>query len=301
MEYKDYYKILGVSRSASADEIKRAYRKLARQYHPDRNKGKDAEDKFKQANEAHEVLSDPEKRKAYDQLGANWKAGQQFTPPPDWGGGGGRVNPDDLGGFSDFFSSLFGGAAGAGPQGFGGFSNFGNGGGQRYAPREKPVYRAQIAITLEDSYAGATRQITLDGGRRLDVRIPRGVTAGQNVRLKGQGPGGGDLLLEISFEPHAQFAVDGRNVAAEVAVSPWEAALGTQVPVPTLGGSVQLKIPAGIKSGAKLRLRGRGLPGKTPGDQTVTVRIATPPANSDADRKFYADMAQHFDYDPRSR
>lgn len=298
MEYKDYYKILGVSRSASADEIKRAYRKLARQYHPDRNKGKDAEDKFKQANEAHEVLADPEKRKAYDQLGANWKAGQQFTPPPSWssaggqGFAGGRIDPEDLGGFSDFFSSLFGNAGGAGPQGFGGAG--------RGRPREIPAYHAKIAITLEDSYHGTTRQITLDGARRLDVRIPKGVIAGQSVRLKQQGPNGADLLLDISFEPHAQFSVEGHDIAAEVAISPWEAALGAEVPVQTLGGTVQLKIPADTQSGRKLRLRGRGLPGKQPGDQTVSLRIATPPAETDADRKFYQDMAAHFDYDPRN-
>lgn len=305
MEYRDYYKILGVSRTASADEIKRAYRKLARQYHPDRNKAKGAEEKFKEVNEAHEVLSDAGKRKAYDALGANWKSGQRFTPPPGWQGfsgqargvgpgfAGGRIHAEDLGGFSDFFSTLFG--AGGAP----GFSGFGNG-AQRRSSRFKPQpYRAKLTIALEDSYHGSTRQLTIDGNRRLDVHIPKGVTEGQNIRLTGQGPGGSDLLLEVQFAKHPRFTVEGRDIRSEVAITPWEAALGAKVPVDTLGGTVQLKIPAGSQSGRKLRLRGRGLPGATPGDQTVSVAIATPPANSETDRAFYRDMARRFDYDPR--
>ncbi|HEX7380719.1 MAG TPA: DnaJ C-terminal domain-containing protein [Nevskiaceae bacterium] len=304
MEYRDYYKILGVSRTASADEIKRAYRKLARQYHPDRNKSKGAEEKFKEVNEAHEVLSDAEKRKAYDALGANWKSGQRFSPPPGWQGfggqargfgpgfAGGRINAEDLGGFSDFFSTLFGGGA----QGFAGFGN----GAQRRSSRFKPQpYRAKITIALEDSYHGSTRQLTIDGSRRLDVHIPKGVTEGQNIRLAGQGPGGGDLLLEVQFAKDSRFTVEGRDIRSEVTITPWEAALGARVPVDTLGGTVQLKIPAGSQSGRKLRLRGRGLPGTTPGDQTVSVAIATPPADSETDRAFYRDMARRFDYDPR--
>ncbi|HEU0195733.1 MAG TPA: DnaJ C-terminal domain-containing protein [Nevskiaceae bacterium] len=306
MEYKDYYKILGVPRTASADEIKRAYRKLARQYHPDRNKAKGAEDKFKDINEAHEVLNDAEKRKAYDTLGANWKSGQRFTPPPGWGGfggapgfngfRGGHVNAEDLGGFSDFFSSLFGAAGGAGgPQGFGGF---GARRGGRQSSFRAPPQRARLAISLEDSYRGATRQIAVDG-HRLDVHIPKGVTAGQSIRLAGQASGGADLLLEIAFEAHPDFTVEGRNIHSSVRITPWEAALGATVPVATLGGAVQLRVPAGSQGGSKLRLRGRGLPGNPAGDQTVSLVVATPPAKSDADRSFYENMAQHFRYDPR--
>lgn len=312
MEYKDYYKVLGVSRSASADEIKRAYRKLARQYHPDRNKAKGAEDKFKNVNEAHEVLGNAEKRKAYDALGANWKAGQRFTPPPGWGGSGagagaqdfgpgfsgGNFRTEDLGDFSDFFSSLFGSMGGAragAAQGFGGFDPRAS--ARRTVPQAQ---HARIAIALEDSYHGTTRQITLGGGRRLDVHIPKGVVAGQSIRLAGQAVSGGDLLLEIEFDPHPHFTVDGRDITSRVPITPWEAALGATIPVHTLGGDVDLKIPAGSQGGRKLRLRGRGLPGKTPGDHTVELKITTPPANSDADRKLYEDMAKHFQYDPRS-
>lgn len=308
MDYKDYYKILGVSRSASADEIKRAYRKLARKYHPDHNKEKGAEDKFKDVNEAHEVLADTEKRKAYDALGANWKSGQRFTPPPGWSGFGGtpgfegfrsgHVNAEDLGGFSDFFSSLFGAAGGTrGNTGTYGFADFGDRPSVRHG--RPPAQHAQIAITLEDSYHGSRRQITLDGTRRLDVHIPKGIVAGQSIRLAGQAPNGGDLLLDVTFEKHPHYEVDGRNITSKVLVTPWEAALGATVPVHTLGGDVEVKLPPGSQGGKKLRLRGRGLPGKTPGDHTVEVQISTPPANSPADRTVYEDMARHFHYDPR--
>lgn len=303
MEYKDYYKILGVSRSASTDEIKRAYRKLAREFHPDKNKAKGAEDRFKEINEANEVLSDADKRKAYDELGANWKAGQRFTPPPGWGGGFGGARPraghgsfgaDDMGGFSDFFSSLFGSGLGGFERG--GFEPRGGGGGGTPPPQ-----RARISIALEDSFHGTERTLTLDGDRRLQVKIPKGVTAGQTIRLARQAPGGGDLLLEIAFDAHATFSVDGRDVSSSVAIAPWEAALGGKIPVTTLGGDVQLSVPAGTASGRKLRLRGRGLPGKTAGDHLVTLQIVTPPVNSEADRKLYEEMARHFaDFDPRA-
>lgn len=308
MEYKDYYKILGVSRSASADEIKRAYRKLAREFHPDKNKAKGAEDRFKEINEANEVLGDADKRKAYDELGANWKAGQRFTPPPGWGGGLGGARPgarrggfgaEDMGGFSDFFSTLFGG-------GLGGFDSAGHGGFERggFDPRgggTPPPQRARISITLEDSFHGTERTLTLDGGRRLQVKIPKGVTAGQTIRLARQAPGGGDLLLEIAFDAHATFSVDGRDVSSNVAITPWEAALGGKIPVTTLGGDVQLSVPAGTASGRKLRLRGRGLPGKSAGDHLVTLQIVTPPVNSEADRTLYENMARHFaGFDPRA-
>lgn len=298
MEYKDYYKILGLPRSASADEIKRAYRKLAREYHPDKNKAKGAEDKFKEINEANEVLSDAEKRKLYDQLGPNWKAGQQFRPPPGWDGqfrrGGrghaGMGGQDFGGGFSDFFSSMFGGAGGAG--GGSPFGGFDMGGGMTEDTQ------ASIAITLEDSYHGVTREIQV-GNRTLKVRIPKGVTGGQTIRLAGQGSRGGDLLLEVNFLQHAHFTAEGRDVMCTVSIAPWEAALGGKVPVPTLGGTVELNLPANTQGGKKMRLKGRGLPGATPGDQLVTLNIVTPPAQSDIERKFYEDMAQRFRFDAR--
>jgi len=296
MEYKDYYKILGVRRDASAEDIKRAYRKLARQYHPDKNKAKGAEDKFKEANEANEVLSDPKKRAAYDQLGANWKAGQPFTPPPGWethfggGGFGGRGGFAGGGDFSDFFSTLFGGGFGGAP--FGGAFEDRDGSG--FAPRGPQDQRAAITIGLEDSFHGAQRQVTLGSGRTLSVRIPRGITGGQTIRLAGQGLRGGDLLLEVQLAPHPDFRVEGRDVHVELAIAPWEAALGARVPVKTLGGTVEVTVPEGSQSGRRLRLKGRGLPGTPSGDQIVTLAIATPPAADASDRSFYGEMARRY-------
>lgn len=298
MEYKDYYKILGVPRNAGADEIKRAYRKLAREFHPDKNKAKNAEEKFKEINEANEVLSDAKKRQAYDALGANWKAGSRFTPPPGWSGpmGGGRgrraAGPD----FSDFFSTLFGGAGGIGGSPFGaGFEDIGG-----FGPQAAQDSRAKITISLEDSYHGAQKQVALSNGRTLQVRIPRGITAGQTIRLAEQGVHGGDLLLEVDFAPHPQFKIEGRDIHCTVNISPWEAALGAKIPVPTLGGTVELNLAAGSQSGKKLRLKGRGLPGSTPGDQFVTLQIVTPPAATKSDEEFYAQMARRFKFDARS-
>jgi len=295
MEYKDYYKVLGVARTAKSDEIKRAYRKLAREFHPDRNKAKNAEEKFKEINEANEVLSDAKKREAYDQLGANWRGGQRFTPPPGWnpgaaGGFGrarGRAGAGADAGFSDFFSSLFGGGLGG---------DFEEMGGHGAAPDQ----RAKVSIGLEDSYHGATLSLSL-GARNLSVRIPKGVTAGQTIRLAGQASGGGDLLLEVEFAAHPKFRVEGRDIHVVVPVAPWEAALGAKVPVPTLGGNVEFTLPAGVAGGKKLRLKGRGLPGKTPGDEIVTINLVTPPASTEAARSLYQDMAKQFaEFDPRA-
>lgn len=309
MEYKDYYKVLGVPRTANADEIKRAFRKLAREFHPDKNKSKGAEDRFKEINEANEVLSDAKKRQAYDQLGANWHAGDRFAPPPGWRfdfgagspggaggfgrgrarGGGGGGGGGEAGGFSDFFSSLFG-------SGLGGFA----GGGYEEAEAEPAAPRAKIAITLEDSYSGAMRTMNF-GNRTLNVRIPKGVAAGQTIRLAKQGPRASDLLIDVEFQPHAKFTASGHDIHLTLPVSPWEAALGAKVPVPTLGGVVELSLPAGAQGGKKLRLKGRGLPGASPGDQIVTLQIVTPAARDDGERSFYEDMAARFhEFDPRA-
>ncbi|MCC2657206.1 MAG: hypothetical protein K0Q76_2314 [Panacagrimonas sp.] len=307
MEYKDYYKILGVSRSASADEIKKAYRKLAREFHPDKNKAKGAEEKFKEANEANEVLSDPEKRKAYDTLGANWKSGAGFTPPPGWnrnfgggnfgGGFGGAGGGGGPGGFSDFFSTLFGSAGGAGGMGGGRFQFEDEDDQFRRAPQPA---RARIEITLEDSFHGGTRQVSLADGRTLSVRIPKGITSGQSIRLGEQGPRGADLILEVEFAEHPHFKAEGRDIKVSVNIAPWEAALGAKIPVPTLGGNVELNVPPGTQSGKRLRLKGRGLPGKEPGDQTVSLRIVTPAPRDDTERGAYEALSRLFeDFDPR--
>jgi curved DNA-binding protein len=315
MQYKDYYKLLGVAKDATQDDIKRAYRRQARKYHPDVSKEADAEARFKEVNEANEVLKDPARRAAYDQLGSQWRGGQDFTPPPGWdtgfefradGFGGGN------GGFSDFFESLFGGR---GP--FGAQAGFTTGRGQRGFQRKGEDHRARIRISLEDSFQGAQRTIQLQApvvdeqGRvrvephALNVRIPRGILAGQQIRLAGQGGPGqtgggrGDLYLEVEFEPHPRFRPEGRDLHLDLPITPWEAALGARVPVPTLAGRVELTIPAGARSGQRLRLPDRGLPGQPPGHQYVTLQIMTPPAHNAGDERFYQQMAEHFDFDPR--
>jgi len=313
MDYKDYYKIMGVEKTATQDEIKRAYRKLARKYHPDVSKESDAEARFKEVGEAYEVLKDPEKRAAYDQLGASWKAGQDFNPPPDWDAGfefnGGGYTAGNAADFSDFFESLFGRGAGASP---GGYQQTGF-----HAKGED--HHAKVLIDLEDAFSGASRSITLqtpeldNSGhvitrqRTLNVKIPKGVKQGQRIRLSGQGSPGmgdapaGDLYLEVAFNPHALYRVDGHDVYLDLPVTPWEAALGATINVPTPAGNIDLKIAKGTPSGRKLRLKARGIPGKTPGDLYVIPQITLPPADTDAATELYQKMEQELAYNPRSK
>jgi curved DNA-binding protein len=315
---------MGVKRSATQDEIKRAYRKLARKFHPDVSKEAQAEDRFKEVQEAYEVLKDPEKRAAYDQLGANWKQGQEFRPPPDWGkgfefsrgraGARGGARAGEGADFSDFFSELFGSGSpfSGGAHGFEG----GRAGGRSFSAAGQD-HVARVEIDLEDAYRGGTRTIDLrtpemtpDGHvtvkpRTLRVAIPAGVTEGQQIRLAGQGSPGigggpaGDLYLEVNFRSHPLFTVDGRDVTVNLPVAPWEAALGETVSVPTLGGSVEMKLPAGARAGQRLRLRGRGLPGSPPGDQYVVLRIVLPPDSAQA-REFFTRMKSELAFDPRA-
>jgi curved DNA-binding protein len=290
MEYKDYYKIMGVSKDASADDIKRAYRKLARKYHPDVSKEKDAEARFKELGEANEVLKDPEKRAAYDQLGSNWQAGQDFRPPPGWQGGfqqRGTPGQASAADFSDFFEELFGrGQSGrrASP-------------GQQFHMQGEDRH-ARILIDIEDSYQGITRQLSLqmpeltpDGyvqnrERTLSVKIPKGIREGQQIRLAGQGGSGmgggaaGDLYLEVGFNPHPRYRASGKDIYVDVPVMPWQAALGDSVSVATPGGQVKLNIPAGSQSGKTLRLKGAGLPAKAPGDFYAILKLVNPPVDN---------------------
>ncbi|UYC15248.1 DnaJ domain-containing protein [Xanthomonas campestris pv. phormiicola] len=292
MEFKDYYATLGVEPSAGDAEIKTAYRRLARKYHPDVSKEAGAEDKFKAINEAYEALRDPPKRAAYDQLRAQgYRPGEEFQAPPNYGGAQGYDfeevfgNGGAGGGFSDFFESLFArqqrarqGGAGPGP-------------GAGAAPRGDT--RAKLAVPLEAVYAGDSVRITING-KQLDVRVPKGVRPGQVIRLSGQGNGGGNLLLEIEYAAHPQFEVDGLNILYTLPVTPWQAALGTSISVPTLGGAVELKIPPESDAGRKLRLRGRGLPGTPAGDQIVELEVLAPAPETEAQRKAYRSLAKAF-------
>jgi curved DNA-binding protein len=313
MKYKDYYEALGVGRNATQDEIKQAYRKLARKYHPDVSKVADAEARFKEINEANEVLKDPEKRAAYDQMGSNWKAGQEFQPPPNWDAGFEfRSGGGDAGGFgpgfdaSDFFETLFGRRARGAP------------GPRQRAGMQGEDHQAKVLIDLEDAYRGAERSISLrvpvegpDGRvqlkeRTLDVHIPKGIRPGQRLRLAGQGSAGsggasaGDLFLEIGFKPHPRFRVEGGDVYVDLPIAPWEAALGATVDAPTPEGAVQLTVPKGSRPGSRLRLKGRGLPGKTPGDLFAVLQIALPPADTESARQAYEAMRKAFpSFDPR--
>lgn len=321
MKFKDYYKILGVSEAASSDEIKRAYRSLARKYHPDLNKDDDASERFKEVGEAYEVLKDPAKREEYDQVRKYGTGpGEEFRPPPGWQSGAdfadGGYTSTGSSDFSDFFEALYRqhGARAAD-------SGSGSGARRRTAsfamPGEDIYYR--IPLTLEESYHGGTRSISLQSHKldergqlipetkTLNVRIPKGVIEGQQIRLRGKGGAGfggapdGDLYLEVELQPHPMFSLDGRDVTLVLPVAPWEAALGATVEVPTLGGSVNLSIPPNTNSGQKLRLKGRGLPGKPNGDQYVTIKIVLPPVKTDEDRALLETMRQQMPFNPREQ
>jgi curved DNA-binding protein len=310
VEYRDYYKNLGVSREATIDEIKKAYRKLARKYHPDVSKEPDAETRMREVNEAYAVLSDAEKRAAYDQLGRGYQPGQEFHAPPGWDAGfefSGRGFSDaEAAQFSDFFSELFGRMGGARAGGRGGAFHM-----------RGEDHHARILLDLEDAYTGAVRQITLRvpridpqghvvlDGRTLSVKIPKGIREGQIIRLAGQGSPGmgeakaGDLLLEVQFRPHGRYRVDGRNLRLELPVAPWEAALGAVVPVDIPDGQLQVRIPAGAQSGRVLRVRGRGIPSDPPGDLMLEIRVVLPAATTPKAKELYETMARELDFDPR--
>ncbi len=312
MEFKDYYKVMGVARDATETQIKQAYRRLARKYHPDVSKEKDAEARFKELGEAYEVLKSPEKRAAYDQLGQGPRPGEDFRPPPDWGAGFefsgpgagmGAGNAD----YSDFFESLFGAASGRGRRSQRGFDT---GRGEDH--------HAKVMLDLEASLQGGSRTFTLrvpeidaqgrliSKERVLNVQVPKGILPGQTIRLAGQGASAGaagtpgDLFIEVEFQPHARYRVDGRDLYLELPVAPWEAALGATVKTPTPGGAVDLKIPAGSHAGTKLRLKGRGIPASTPGDFYVVLQIALPAAGDEKAKAAYRAMADSLPFNPRT-
>lgn len=317
MEFKDYYKILGVPRDATADDIKKAFRKLARKYHPDISKEAGAEARMQEINEANAVLSDPEKRAAYDQLGKGYQPGQEFRPPPDWDAGfefsgrgfGGQETAD----FSDFFAELFGGLGG------GRGSPFHTRGGRAGYQARGEDHHAKVVLDLADAFTGATRQVSLRAPevdpqghvvlktRTLNVKIPKGVREGQVIRLAGQGAPGaggaaaGDLLLEIHFKQDSRLRAVGRDLYLSLPVAPWEAALGAVVAVELPGGAVKVRIPEGAQSGKQLRVRGKGIPGEPPGDLLLDLRVVLPPADTPQAKAFYESMAREFAFDPRGR
>lgn len=316
MQFKDYYQALGVTRQATADEIKKAFRKLARKYHPDVSKEKDAEQRMKEINEAYTVLSDPERRAAYDQLGQGYQPGQDFRPPPDWDAGfefsTRGFSHGEAEDFSEFFSQLFGGFDSRAARSF-----HSTRGRERFDSRGED-HHAKVVLDIEDAFDGATRQISLrvpkvDGHgrvaletRTLNVRIPVGVHEGQVIRLAGQGAPGsrgepaGDLLLEVHFHPHDRLHVEGRDLHLDLPIAPWEAALGAVVPVDLPGGSIKVRVPAGAQSGGVLRVRGKGLPANPPGDAILTLQVVVPPADTPKARELYAAMARDLDFDPRA-
>jgi len=312
MKFRDYYQILGVERSASADEIKKNYRKLARKYHPDVSKEPDADAHMKEVNEAYAVLSDPERRAAYDQLGHQYQSGQDFRPPPDWDAGfefsGHGIPPENAADFSEFFAELFSHIGGAqrrsGPGGAG---------------VRGQDHHARIVIDLDDAWTGSTRQISLrvpqagPGGRlvlatrTLNVKIPQGVREGQLIRLAGQGAPGftggppGDLYLEVHFEPHQRFRVDGRDLHLTLPVAPWEAALGTTIAIGLPAGhQVKVRIPEGAQSGRELKVRGKGIPGEPPGDLYLIIQVVLPDASRPQARQLYETMQRELAFNPRA-
>lgn len=307
MKFKDYYEVLGLPRDATQDDVKRAYRKLARKYHPDVSKLADAETRFKELGEAYAVLKDTEKRAAYDQMGSQWKDGQDFQPPPGWDAGFEFTGRDFETGpgmdQSEFFEALFGRQGGARQR--------------SHMHAQGQDHHAKVMIDLVDAYRGAQRSISLRmpvldaqghvtmQERKLDLSIPKGIGAGQHLRLAGQGGPGlgegpaGDLYLEISFNPHPQFRTNGRDVYLDLPLAPWEAALGASIAAPTPEGPVQLTIPPNSAAGRQLRLKGRGIPGTTPGDLYVVLKLVLPPADSESAREAYRTMAKAFDFNPR--
>ncbi|HEX5513788.1 MAG TPA: DnaJ C-terminal domain-containing protein [Gammaproteobacteria bacterium] len=315
MEYKDYYKILGVARQASPDAIKTAYRRLARKYHPDVSKEPGAEARFKEVAEAYEALKDPQRRAAYDQLSDHRQANQDSQPPPSWQGKArGETNPGADNIFSDFFGSLFGSRSSSRRGG-----TSGTAGRARQQERRSRMpgadQQATVTISLEEAYHGISREVTIQpsatgpggnggaGTRKLRVKIPAGAQPGQQIRLSGQsglGSGNrGDLYLKVEIAPHRLFQVDGRDIQLELPIAPWEAALGASIQVPTLGGMVELRIPPGSQGGRKLRLKERGLPGDPPGDQYVLLQIVTPPADQPGLQELYEQLRRHSQFNPR--
>jgi curved DNA-binding protein len=313
VDFKDYYQILGVPREASAADITKAFRRLARKYHPDVSKEPDAERHMKEVNEAYAVLSDPEKRTAYDQLGRGPRPGEEFRPPPDWGAGfefGDReFSGADAAAFSDFFNELFGRAG----------SRTGPGGSRTRGRARGEDLHATVLLDLQDAFGGATRALALrvprldeqgrlrTKARTLNVQIPKGVREGQLIRLAGQGAPGageappGDLLLEVHFRPHARFVTEGRDLRGQLSLAPWEAALGAVVPVQLPDGQeIKVRVPAGAQSGRELRVRGKGIPGHPPGDLLLTARVVVPPADTPEARELYERMARELAFDPRA-
>lgn len=333
IKFKDYYEVLGVKRDATDEQIRQAYRKLARKHHPDVNPGdRIAEDKFKEINEANEVLSDPEKRKRYDQLGPNWKNGAEFTPPPGWGGV--NVQFDDLGsifsggGFSDFFETLFGGGK---PQGQ---TDQRRRGARARSARGQDA-EAEMEISLEDAHTGGRHRITLQGARTctacggqgsasgvvcptcrgagqvlspktIDVKIPPAAREGSVIKVSKHGqPGGsepGDLFIRLKIKPHAIFAVSGDDITVEVPIAPWEAVLGASIEVPTIDGKAEMKIPAGAQGGQRLRLRGQGLNrrGGGRGDQYVKLKVVVPTHPADREKQIYQELSEASHFNPRA-
>ena len=291
VQYKDYYKILGVSRDAKPDDIRKAYRKLAKQYHPDVNKAPGAEEKYKEINEAYEVLKDPAKREKYDTLGMNWQSGQDFTPPPGWGGSGGGTWQrmefgGDMGGFSDFFQTLFGGASGAK---FGGFGDIFSGG---HTPVKRDT-EAELTLTLEQVIKAGEVTLSLNN-QTIKARLPKGITEGSQIKLPGKADNGGDILVNIHLAPHNIFTVEGQDLTRDVHVAVWDAVLGKEISVGTLAGSVNVKMPAGIQDGQKLRLKGKGLPGRngTDGDMYVRIRIDIPKKLNSKQNELWQELAR---------